>query len=360
MKSNFYAVIMAGGGGTRLWPVSRKSQPKQFLKLSADQSLFQVAIDRVVDFFSIENVIIVTVQDQIEGLSNEVTALSRDNFLIEPFPRGTAAVVGLAASILNKLDPDSVMAVLTADHIIENQELFINLLRRAYELAKEDYLVTLGILPSYPANGYGYIKAGESILDGSAFHVDDFKEKPDKETAEEYLKTGKYFWNSGMFIWRSECILREFKRQMPELSAQLDQISHHYGKRGFPDHLHDIWELIQPQTIDYGIMENAENVVVLPAENLGWSDVGSWDSLYQLLECDQDGNAKNHEIIQAICSKNNLVFSENKDKIIALIDMEDTIVVETENALLVCRRGQSQKVRQIIEKLKQNKLDKYL
>jgi mannose-1-phosphate guanylyltransferase len=360
MNSHFYAVIMAGGGGTRLWPVSRKKQPKQFLKLTDDRSLFRIALDRISPILPLENIKIVTVRDQIEDLSREVNTLSEDNFLVEPFPKGTAAVVGLAAIILKQIDPDSVMAVLTADHLIENTELFQQLLQTAYGLANEEYLVTLGITPTFPSTGYGYIKAGEQINNREAFRVHRFVEKPIEKIAEEYLNAGGYYWNSGMFIWRSDRILREFERQMPKLFKQLIKISQHYGDSDFYERLHEYWQDIEPQTIDYGIMENAKDVTVLPAANLGWSDIGSWDSLYQTLERDKTGNYANFSRIIEINSKNNLVFSENKDKIIALIDLEDLVIIQAEDALLVCKKGQSEKVRQIIDKMKKNGMDTYL
>ena len=360
MKTHFYAVIMAGGGGTRLWPVSRKSQPKQFLKLFSDRSLFQIALDRINSIFPLENIKIITIRDQIEGLSKEVDTLSKDNFLVEPFPRGTAAVVGLAAIVLQKIDPDSIMAVLTADNLIKNTDLFQQLLKKAFKLANEQYLVTLGITPTYASTGYGYIKTGKQINNSDAFRVDKFVEKPNKKKALEYIKGGDYYWNSGMFIWRSDRILQEFKEQMPKLFKQLIKISQRYGEKDFYQKLHRYWLEIEPQTIDYGIMENAKDVTVLPAANLEWSDIGSWDSLFQTLEKNKNGNYTNLSKTIEIDSKNNLIFGENEDKIIALIGLDDIVIIQAENALLVCKKGQSERVRQVIEKIKVNGMDKYL
>lgn len=360
MKAHFFAVIMAGGGGTRLWPISRSGQPKQLLKLVSGKSLFQISINRIEDLFPLQNTKIVTIREQMGDLFKEVPKLSADNFLIEPFPKGTAAVVGLAAVILKKIDAQAVMAVLTADHVIGNEDLFIRLLEQAYDLAQAGHLVTLGITPEYAATGYGYIKTGKKIKGSAARRVTKFVEKPNQETAETYLKMGEYFWNSGMFVWRSDRILQEFERQMPELFRLLLEIGDHYEKDDFQQVLKRKWKEIEPQTIDYGIMEKANDVVVLPAENLGWSDVGSWDSLYRLLEGDENGNVANFESVVDLDAKNNLVFSENADKIIALIGLDDVVIVHAKNALLVCRRGETQKVKQIIEEIKQRGLTEYL
>ena len=331
---NFYAVIMAGGGGTRLWPISRKERPKQFLKIIREKSLFKVAVERLNGLFPLERIFIVTVESQVEGLSQECPEIPRENYIIEPMPRGTASVVGLAAVYLKNKNPDAVMAVLTADHIIENVDLFHKLLQDGYEEALKGHLVTLGIDPSYAATGYGYIQAGDALPKGDGYQVKKFVEKPDEQTAKQYLESGNYFWNSGMFIWQTEVIMAEFKKQMPELFLSLTEIGNYIKAGDEQEHLREIWEKIIPQTIDYGIMERAGDVVVLPAKGLGWSDVGSWDSLFDFLPIDEDGRVISTPNVININSKNLLYHSENNDKLIALIDIDDLVIIDSEKSLV--------------------------
>ena len=228
--SNYYAVIMAGGGGTRLWPLSRRNYPKQMLKLGNKYSLFQMAVKRLQGLFPNECIYVVTVAQQVKALQEQAPQIPIDNFLVEPIPRGTASVIGYAAITLKKKNPHAILAILTADHIIENSSLFKELLEYAYQIAQEEYLVTLGIEPTYPAIGYGYIQAGtpfSSKADISAFKVSRFVEKPGEELARKYLRLGNYYWNSGMFIWRADRILAEFERQMPGLYNVLEMIAQH-------------------------------------------------------------------------------------------------------------------------------------
>jgi mannose-1-phosphate guanylyltransferase len=357
---NYYAVIMAGGGGTRLWPLSRKERPKQLLRLVSERSMYQIAIDRLLHIFPTNRILIVTIAAQVEALHAEFPSIPLENFIIESMPKGTASVVGLAATYLLERDPDAVMAVLTADHVIENVSLFHDLLEKGCILAEEGHLITLGIEPTYAATGYGYIQAGKPLTNGFSWRVDQFVEKPDEKTAQEYLKSGKYFWNSGMFIWKADVIMAEFARQMPELNAILQEISEHIRHGDAQAAIPAIWEKIKPQTIDYGIMEHADDVVVLPARDLGWNDIGSWDSLYEILKADENGNVFKSGNVININSKNTLYHSEIDDKLIALVDIDDLVIIDSDKALLICRKGQTQKIKQIVEELKKKDLDSYL
>ena len=360
MNTHYYAVIMAGGGGTRLWPLSRKESPKQLLKIINKKSLFRIAIDRLDGLFDFDHIYVVTIKDQLAKLREDAPEIPLKNYLIEPMPKGTASVVGLAATYLQKIDPDAVMAVLTADHIIENIPLFQELLIQAKAAALHRYLVTLGIKPTFPATGYGYIQAGEKIIGLDSFYVKSYKEKPNLETANDYLKSNAYFWNSGMFIWDVGTILDEFKKQMPELYEKLDRIKTRIKQNQLFDEINDIWEAIEPQTIDYGIMEGALGAAVLPAHDLGWKDVGSWDSLYSILEADLDGNIKLTNQMINVESKNILVQSTDENKLIAVVGLEDLVIADDGNALLICKRGETQKVRQVIKLIKEKGLNKYL
>jgi mannose-1-phosphate guanylyltransferase len=360
MNTHYYAVIMAGGGGTRLWPLSRQETPKQLLKIINKKSLFRIAIDRLDGLFDFDHIFVVTIKDQLEKLREDAPEIPLKNYLIEPMPKGTAAVVGLAATYLQKIDPDAVMAVLTADHIIENIPVFQKLLIKAKTAALNRYLVTLGIKPTFPATGYGYIEAGEKIIGLDSFYVKNFKEKPNLDTANEYIKSNTYFWNSGMFVWGVGTILDEFKKQMPVLHEKLEKIKTRIKQNKLFDEINDIWETIEPQTIDYGIMEGASGTVILPAHDLGWKDVGSWDSLYTILEADMDGNIQLANQLINVESKNILVQSSDEKKLIAVVGLEDLVIVDDGNALLVCKRGETQKVRQVIKLIKEKGLNKYL
>ncbi len=362
MHGDYFAVIMAGGGGTRLWPLSRRSKPKQLLTLYNEKTFFQLAVDRLLPVFPADHILVVTVASQVADLRGQVDAIPLENYLIEPMPRGTASVVGYAAEILQQTHPDAVMAVLTSDHIIENVPLFHQILENAYQVAQKDHLVTLGIQPTFPATGYGYIHK-EKKLNGFSFDaylVESFVEKPDLERAKKYLASDDYYWNSGMFIWKTTTILTEFERQMPELFASLESLGKKYGKAGYEAFLAETWEKIVPQTIDYGIMEHAQHVAVIPAEGLEWSDVGSWDSLFEIIPADENGNIKLADLTVIHESGNCLIKTDNEQKMIVLAGLKDIIIVDTKDALLICQKGQSQKVKEIVNELKQKKLDQFL
>jgi mannose-1-phosphate guanylyltransferase len=354
MPENYYAVIMAGGGGTRLWPLSRRSRPKQMLRLGSDRSLFQVAVDRLQGVFPPERILVMTVEDQVPALQGQVPEIPTENFLLETMPRGTASVVGYAASVLQLKDPGSVMAVLTADHIIGNLGLFQQLLAAAYQVASEDFLVTLGITPSYPATGYGYIRQGKELgqYQGlKAYQVRTFTEKPDLEKAKEMLASGEYSWNSGMFIWKTEAILEEISRQMPDLDSTLSLIKEAWDTERRESTIREVWPGIQPQTIDFGIMENARQVAVIPAQGLEWNDVGSWEALYDLLPIDDNGNIVQGSQHLSLETTGTIVHGAENPRTVVTIGVKDLIVVDTGEILLICDRSQAQAVRQAVKML---------
>ena len=357
-----YAVIMAGGGGTRLWPISRKKHPKHVLPLLGKRTLFQSALDRLEGFIPAERTLVVTTANQVEELMKQAPQLAQANFLIEPQPRGTASVVGLAAATLKKRDPEAVMLVLTSDHYIRNSDLFRLVMRVAIQVARKDYLVTLGITPTFPATGYGYIQRDAALpekFDYPVYRVLQFTEKPDEARARSMLASGEHSWNSGMFIWRADRILDEFARQMPDLKAALDRISAVWGKSNQAAVLEAEWPRLKTETIDYGIMEHAANLAVLPAGGLEWSDVGSWDSLFGVLLPDEHGNVVVNSQHMLLDTRDTLVYSTEK-KLVVTIGLDDLIVVDSSDALLVCRRDQAQQVRQVIENLKKSQQEDYL
>ena len=363
MIRDYYAVIMAGGGGTRLWPLSRKALPKQMLKLGSEYTLFEQAVKRLEGLFLPDHILVVTIAEQAAKLRELCPEIPEENYLLEPMPRGTASVVGLAALAVKNRAPNASMAILTADHHIENVSYFHQLLEAAWEVAGEGYLVTLGIKPVYPSTGYGYIERGKRLdrfEKHPVFQVNKFKEKPNKELAEQFLRQGDHDWNSGMFIWRVDRILEEFARSMPALSQDLQKIDKAWNTAEKLETIATIWPTIKPQTIDYGIMEHAFQVAVLPAGGLGWNDVGSWDSLYDVLPEDKNGNIILSDHFIGIDSKTSLVCADNREKMIVAIGLEDLIIVDTKDALLICPKGESQRVKELVKMLKDKDLEQYL
>jgi mannose-1-phosphate guanylyltransferase len=354
---------MAGGGGTRLWPVSRKERPKQLLPLLDDQTLFQSTVARLEKLFPAERILVVTVAEQAHIMQEQAPEIPPENYLIEPAPKGTASVVGLAAAVLKLRDPDAMMAVLPSDHFIRNRDLFHYLLRAAFDVAQKGYLVTLGITPTYPSTAYGYIQQGDP-LNGEfkypVYAVKCFVEKPDEQKAHEFLRKGDHSWNSGMFVWRADDILGEIKKQMPQLYESVTKISAAWNTSQKEEVLESLWYDLKNVTVDYGIMENAELVAVLPAGGLGWSDVGSWNSLVEVLLPDMNGNIAQNAHHLAIDTHNSLVYSNDNQRLVVTIGVDDMVLVDVGDVLLVCKSDQAQKVRDVVEHLKKHRQDKYL
>ncbi len=366
MIEQYNAIIMAGGGGTRLWPLSRKGKPKQSLRLFGDRTLFQVAVDRLLPVMPVEQIKVVTIKDQADQLQAQVPDLPQENFILEPAPKGTASVVGLAAIKLQHDDPSSVMAVLTADHYIGNVERFQQLLLAAYELAREGDLVTLGITPTMPDVGYGYIHRGEErgeYAGYKTYHVKAFKEKPDADLAASYVSSGQYAWNSGMFVWRVDRILEEIERQMPALYDGLMEIKRALDTPDEKTILERIWQGWVSETIDYGVMEGARNVSVIPADDLGWLDVGGWGRVFEILPADENGNLIEALNTMIMDTTGTLIFQPremDEKRLIVALGIDDLVIVDTVDVLLVCSREDAQRVRDLVKKLKQAGLFDYL
>lgn len=360
MNEHFYALIMAGGGGTRLWPLSRREHPKQMLTLVGERSLFQLAVDRLRSFLPAEHILVVTGAEQVSSLAQQVPELPAENFIVEPMGRNTAPCIGLAALHLQHRDPQAVMAVVTADHYIRRVETFCEALQAARAVAEEGYLVTLGIEPTYPATGYGYIQRGETlgaVGNFAAFRVAQFAEKPDAETAVRFLAAGDYAWNSGMFIWQVERIMDEFARWMPDFAATLESLREVLETPDYASLLARLWPTVVKKSIDYGIMEKAERVAVLPVD-LGWSDVGAWPAVMELHTPDAQGNVLQGDVL-ALDTTASMVFS-NTGRLIATIGLHDLIILDSADVTLITTREQAERVREIVETLQRQNRDNLL
>ncbi|WP_321311702.1 mannose-1-phosphate guanylyltransferase/mannose-6-phosphate isomerase [Halarcobacter sp.] len=334
-------MILCGGSGTRLWPISRTLMPKQFVKLFDEKSLFQLTINRNRDFCSKSFIVSNSEQyflalDQIDQLENSFES----EYLLEPVGRNTAPAIALACFAL---DCEEMVLITPSDHLIKNKAEYKNVVKKAESLAKEDYLVTFGITPTYPETGYGYIEAND--FDVKAFH-----EKPDETTAEKYVNDGNYYWNSGMFCFKAGVFLDELKKYSPEIyEASLKAFKNANSSNMIRIKCDDMLA-IPEDSIDYAVMEKSSKVKVVPS-NIDWSDLGSFDSLYEELPKDQNGNTINQNFI-SIDSKNNLIYG--KERKITAVDIEDLIIVDTGDALLISKKGSSQKVKKVVQEVRKN------
>jgi mannose-1-phosphate guanylyltransferase len=340
---------MAGGKGERFWPKSRANFPKQFLKLFGNRTMIQHTVDRILPLMPIGNVFIVTNENYKDIVKEQLPELPEENIIIEPVGRNTAPCIGLAAVHIKEKFTDSVMIVLPSDHMILNVVAFNNVLKNAASLAyKENALVTLGIEPDKPETGYGYIKflVEENAL--GAYKVERFVEKPDKKTAEEYLRSGQYLWNSGMFIWKTEVILQEIQKHLPEVNNKLSKIGLSLYEGTYSQVLNEEFPYIQSISIDYGVMEKAENIYVY-SSSFGWDDVGSWTAIERINNLDENNNCIVGNVIN-IDSKGCIV--EGSNKLVVTIGLEDLIIVDSEDATLVCNKSHAQKVKDVLQILK--------
>jgi mannose-1-phosphate guanylyltransferase len=350
---HYYALIMAGGGGTRLWPMSRGETPKQFLPLVEDVSMFRVSVTRLAPLFEPDHIYVVAGARYADHIKQEAPEIPTENFIFEPSARDSGPAAALGAAIIHKRDPQATIAILTADHHITDKQGFRNALAAAYTVAQSDRIVTLGINPSVPATGFGYIHRGEKLTEThglQVYHSLGFKEKPNLETARHFLQSGEYSWNSGMFVWRADRALAEYERQCPSTYLHMLRVADAVDTADYAQVLAASWEGFEKKSLDYAVMEGAANMAVIPVD-IGWSDVGSWGQLYEVLPLDDDGNflKSGAQDWLKIDTKDTLVFSR---KLVATIGVESLVVVETDDALLICHRDCAQDVKAIVERLK--------
>ncbi len=350
-----YAIIMAGGSGTRFWPKSTKSFPKQFLNLFGEGTMIQNTADRIKEIIPQERILVITNSSYVSIVQEQLPRVPDENIVGEPVAKNTAPCVAIAAELLYKKDPDAVMVVLPADHHITNPEEFKRVLSSAIEKAESGrHLVTIGINPSRPETGFGYIHADTSnkeVMSENAVHpVQAFTEKPNSITAQKFLDSGEYFWNSGMFIWRAETVLKEIKSHLPDMYDEVKLASEELYTSNHELAINDFYHACESISIDYGIMEKAQSVFVVPGE-FGWNDVGSWTAVYELAEKDKAGNSVQTLNSTFTDSENNLLLS-NGEKMISIVGLDNIAVVETDDAILICNLEKAQGVKEIVEQLK--------
>lgn len=357
-----HAVIMAGGSGTRFWPASRQIKPKQLLKMGGSRSMLQTTFDRLNGLVSSEHVLVLTNKQLSEAVVDQLPDLPIEHIIGEPFKRDTAPCIGLAASLIQSADSDGIMIVMPSDHVIEPKPEFHRAIRAGVKLIEEDptRIVTFGIRPTYPAESFGYIQRSEPVDSTpgiSAFGVANFREKPDRITAEEYLNAGTFYWNSGIFLWKASTILEALKEFEPEMYSHIETISDGIGTRNFQSVFAAEFEKIKGKSIDFAVMERYSNVCVIEAP-FSWDDVGSWQAIARLIAPDEEGNAADGPYLPIDSS--NMIIRSEADHLVVTIGMKDTIVVHTPDATLVAPKEEEERVREVVKQLAELGHQQYL
>ena len=352
-----FAVIMAGGVGSRFWPRSKEKTPKQLLKIFGENTMIQDTVKRLKDIVKDENIFIITNKLQKPEIINQLSHIPEENIIEEPFGRNTAACIGLASVVIENKMKDAVMIVLPADHIIKDIDAFHKTIKRAANFAYESKgLVTIGISPSRPETGFGYIQIDETEVSENIYKVISFAEKPNYATAVRFFESGDFLWNSGMFIWRADTILEEIQYHMQDLYEGLGYIKNDLNTSSFDQTVSKVYGQLKSISIDYGIMEKSSKVYLTKGD-FSWSDVGSWEEVYQISKKDDDGNSVIGNVFTDM-TVDSYIYSPNK--FTAVIGIENLIVINTDDALLIVRRDQCQEVKKVVDHLKINKLNEYL
>ncbi|MCF8240776.1 MAG: NTP transferase domain-containing protein [Melioribacteraceae bacterium] len=348
---DIYAVIMAGGVGSRFWPRSRHHKPKQLIRIFGNNTMIQDTVNRLDGIIPKDNILVITNRVQKPRILEQLPQLKEENIIDEPFGKNTAACIGLASVIIESKSKDAVFITLPADHLIKDEKEFQDTIMKAVDFAYESKgLVTIGIKPTRPETGYGYIQRKDSKETDGIYKVNTFAEKPNLGTAKRFITSGDFLWNSGMFIWRVDAIMDEIRKYMPELSEGLKSLSEHLGSHDFQKTLINVYGQLKSVSIDYGVMEKSKMVYVTEG-NFDWNDVGSWEAVYLISDKDEDGNAKIGDVYTEN-TFNSYVFSPRK--FAALIGVQNLIVIETSHSLLVCSRDHAQDVKHVVDHLKMN------
>ncbi|WP_437224104.1 mannose-1-phosphate guanylyltransferase [Planctomicrobium sp. SH661] len=353
-----HCVIMAGGTGTRFWPISLRTKPKQFLSLAGDTSLIQSTFDLVQPWISPEQTWVVTNRQFVDETQQHLSLISKEHILAEPCGRNTAPCVGLAALCLLAVDPDAVMLVMSSDHVISPAESFRKDVELAQELVQQDRtrLVLFGVPPTYPATGFGYIERG-NVLTPGAFQVQAFHEKPDRVRAESYLRNGRFLWNCGIFLWRADELLKLLAQYEPEMMERLETLRPHVGQPSWEGELAAVFPQLKSISIDYAVLEREKNLAVVEA-SFAWDDVGSWEAMTLLLPSDDSGNTVFGQHVGIETS--GCIIRSSADHLIATIGLENCVVVHTPRATLVARRDDENGIRRLISAITEQGLDSYL
>ncbi|HYO81368.1 MAG TPA: mannose-1-phosphate guanylyltransferase [Bryobacteraceae bacterium] len=357
-QSNRYGLILAGGRGTRFWPRSRRTRAKQVLRFLGERSLIQATVDRLKPVIPPEQIWVLTNEYLREEVVAQLPEVPPQQILAEPAQRNTAPCIGLAAHILQSLDKDAVMGVFPADHIITNPEAYLNLVRPAFDAAEAGSIAVIGIQPRWAETGYGYVEFQTAVEQGSSasIPVASFREKPDGQTAEQFVAAGNFYWNAGMFFWRASTVMEAMRQHQPKTWTLLAGLPA-FNAPEFMDKVAEVFPQCQDISIDYAVLEKASNVVGVPAGDIGWSDVGSWNAVYELMSRDGDGNAT---VTDALVEGSSGCYVDAGGKMVALLGVRDLVVVDTPDALLIADRHRSQDVGKLVKVLEQRKRDDLL
>jgi mannose-1-phosphate guanylyltransferase len=357
-----YAVLMAGGSGQRLWPLSRQSRPKQILKLLNGRTLLRAGFERLSRLFALQNILVLTNAEYIAQVRENLSELPEENVIAEPCVRDTAAAIGLAASILQKENPEAVMAVVTSDHILEPEEPFLEAFQTALAFVKKhpEALLTFGISPVFPSTQYGYLRLQtRTASDESVFPVLEFREKPDEKTAQHYLAQGDYFWNAGMFVWKARTILKHLKTFLPESSEPLEKIRSAWGGPEQVSALEEWFPRLPRISIDYAVLEKAPNVYGIPL-SCRWLDMGSFAALADVISSDSNRNTVIADQYCLLDCRNSIVVTETPKHLIAMIGMEEVIVAHSPDATLICPIHQAHRIKELLRRLEDEGKTQYL